>query len=137
MITVNWGTEPPSLDPGLAADTTSANILLNIMGPLVKLDENLKPSRRGREVETSEDGKTVTYMLRDDLKSSNGDPVTARDFVYSWKRTVSPELGAENAYEFYGIVGAQEYNSCDPRRMMRGARRQDGREGVDDRTLEV
>ena len=36
-ITVNWGTEPPSLDPGLATDTTSSNILLNIMDPLVKL----------------------------------------------------------------------------------------------------
>ena len=36
-ITVNWSTEPPSLDPGLATDTTSANILQNIMDPLVKL----------------------------------------------------------------------------------------------------
>ena len=34
VITVNWGTEPPSLDPGLATDTTSSNILLNIMDPL-------------------------------------------------------------------------------------------------------
>ena len=39
VITVNWGAEPPSLDPGLATDTTSSNILLNIMDPLVKLDE--------------------------------------------------------------------------------------------------
>ena len=43
VMTVNWGTEPPSLDPGLAADTTSANILFNIMESLVKLDEDLKP----------------------------------------------------------------------------------------------
>ncbi|HWG56019.1 MAG TPA: hypothetical protein VNT58_05790, partial [Gaiellaceae bacterium] len=43
VITVNWGTEPPSLDPGLASDTTSANILLNIMDPLVKLDDDLNP----------------------------------------------------------------------------------------------
>ena len=47
VITVNWGTEPPSLDPGLATDTTSANILLNIMDPLVKLDDDLNPSQRG------------------------------------------------------------------------------------------
>ena len=39
VFTVNWGSEPPSLDPGLASDTTSANILLNIMDPLVELDE--------------------------------------------------------------------------------------------------
>ena len=43
VITVNWGTEPPSLDPGLASDVTSANILLNIMDPLVKLDDDLNP----------------------------------------------------------------------------------------------
>src|ERR671925_100144 len=44
VITVNWGAEPPSLDPGLATDTTSSNVLLNIMDPLVKLDpKTLKP----------------------------------------------------------------------------------------------
>ena len=43
VITVNWGTEPPSLDPGLASDVTSANILFNIMDPLVKLDDDLNP----------------------------------------------------------------------------------------------
>ena len=37
IITVNWGTEPPSLDPGLASDTTSADVINNIMDPLVKL----------------------------------------------------------------------------------------------------
>ena len=103
MITVNWGTEPPSLDPGLATDTTSSNILLNIMDPLVKLDEDLKPVPSAAEsFETSEDGKTVTFKLRDDVKWTNGDPVTAQDFEYSWKRTVSPELAADYAYQFYG-----------------------------------
>jgi oligopeptide transport system substrate-binding protein len=117
VITVNWGTEPPSLDPGLATDTTSSNILLNIMDPLVKLGDDLQPVGSAAEsFETSDDGKTVTYVLRDDLKWTNGDPVTANDFEYSWKRTISPELGADYAYQFYGIVGAQEYNSCDPKK---------------------
>src|SRR5215213_6585948 len=116
-ITVNWGTEPPSLDPGLASDVTSANILLNIMDPLVKLDEDLNPVPSAAEsFETSDDGKTVTFHLRNDLKWTNGDPVTAEDYVYSWKRTVSPELGADYAYQFYGIVGAQDYNGCDPKK---------------------
>jgi len=87
VITVNWGTEPPSLDPGLATDVTSSNILLNIMDPLVKLDEDLNPVGAAAEsFETSDDGKTVTYHLRDGLKWTNGDPVTANDFEYSWKR---------------------------------------------------
>ena len=117
VITVNWGTEPPSLDPGLATDTTSANILLNIMDPLVRLDDDLNPVPAAAEsFETSDDGKTVTFVLRDDLKWTNGDPVTAGDFVYSWKRTISPELGADYAYQFYGIAGAQDYNGCDPKK---------------------
>jgi len=114
-ITVNWGTEPPSLDPGLATDTTSANILQNIMDPLVKLGPppGLKPIPSLAESWTESDGgKTVTFKLRDDGRWTNGDPVTANDFEYSWKRTISPELAADYAYQFNGIVGAQEYNSC-------------------------
>ena len=139
VITVNWGTEPPSLDPGLASDVTSANILLNIMDPLVILDEDLNPTPNAAEsFETSDDGLTVTFTLRDDLKWTNGDPVTAEDFEYSWKRTVSPELGADYAYQFYGIVGAQEYNSCDPKKddCAKLADKM-GVNAVDDKTLEV
>jgi oligopeptide transport system substrate-binding protein len=62
--------------------------------------------------DVSEDGKTVTYHLRSDGKWTNGDPVTAGDFVYSWKRTLSPDLAADYAYQLYGIVGAAEYNGC-------------------------
>jgi oligopeptide transport system substrate-binding protein len=139
VITVNWGTEPPSLDPGLASDLTSANILLNIMDPLVKLDEDLNPvPAAAASFDTSEDGKTVTFVLRDDLKWTTGDPVTAQDFEYSWKRTVSPELAADYAYQFYGIVGAQEYSSCDPKKddcaALAGKM---GVKAVDDKTLEV
>ena len=139
VITVNWGSEPPSLDPGLATDTTSANILLNIMDPLVELDEDLNPVPAAAEsFETSEDGKTVTFVLRDDLKWTNGDPVTAGDFEYAWKRTVSPELGADYAYQFYGIVGAQDYNSCDPKKDDCAALADKmGVKAVDDKTLEV
>jgi oligopeptide transport system substrate-binding protein len=109
VITVNWGTEPPSLDPGLASDTTSADVISNIMDPLVKLDEDLNPVPNLAESwETSEDGKTVTFTLRDDGRWTNGDPVTAADFEWSWKRTISPDLAADYAYQFFGIVGAAE-----------------------------
>ncbi len=139
VITVNWGTEPPSLDPGLATDTTSNNILLAIMDPLVKLDDDLKPVGSAAEsFSTSDDGLTVTYVLKDGLKWTNGDPVTAGDFEYSWKRTLSPELGADYAYQFYGIVGAQEYNGCDPKKDDCAALADKvGVNAVDDKTLEV
>ena len=113
VITINWGTEPPSLDPGLATDTTSADVLLNIMDPLVKLGDDLEPvPNLAKSWDVSQDGKTVTFHLRDDGRWTNGDPVTAHDFEWSWKRTISPELAADYAYQFFGIVGASEYNSC-------------------------
>jgi len=111
-ITIAWGAEPPSLDPGLATDTTSSNVLLNIMDPLVKLDpKTLKPVPSLAQ-RWDVKGANVTFHLRHDGKWTNGDPVTAQDFVYSWLRTLSPGLGADYAYQFYAIKGAQEYNGC-------------------------
>jgi oligopeptide transport system substrate-binding protein len=115
VLRMGWGAEPPSLDPGLATDTTSSNVLLAIMDPLVKLNPDTleaEPSL-AESWDISDDGKTVTFHLRSDGKWTNGDPVTASDFVYSWKRTLSPELAADYAYQLYGIQGAAEYNSCE------------------------
>ena len=113
-MTIAWGAEPPSLDPGLATDTTSSNVLLNIMDPIVRLDPKTNEAvpSLAESWDVSEDGKTVTYHLRQDGKWTNGDPVTASDFVYSWKRTLSPELAADYAYQLYGIEGAIDYNGC-------------------------
>jgi oligopeptide transport system substrate-binding protein len=135
-ITVNWGAEPPSLDPGLATDTTSSNILLNIMDPLVRLGPNLEPVPTLAESwDTSSDGKTVTFHLRHDGKWTNGDPVTAQDFEYSWKRTDSPDLAADYAYQFFGIVGAAEYNACT--KNCDALKDKMGVKAIDDYTLQV
>jgi len=112
VLRMAWGAEPPSLDPGLATDTTSSNVLFNIMDPLVKLDENLEPQPSLAE-SFEQNGTTVTYKLRTDGRWSNGDPVTAKDFEYSWKRTLDPALGADYSYQLYGIKGAEEYNTCE------------------------
>jgi oligopeptide transport system substrate-binding protein len=135
-ITVNWGTEPPSLDPGLATDTTSGNILLNVMDPLVKLDESLKPvPNLAQSWSLGADRKTITFKLRPDGRWTNGDPVTAGDFEYSWKRTISPELAADYAYQFNGIVGAEAYNSC--KASCAALRAKVGVKALDARTLRV
>jgi oligopeptide transport system substrate-binding protein len=113
VLKVAIGAEPPNLDPGLATDTTSADIITNIMDPLIKLGPSpaLRPlpnaaaSWRVR-------GKTVTINLRRNVRWTNGQPTTAGDYVWSWLRTISPELGADYAYQFYGIKGAQAYNEC-------------------------
>jgi oligopeptide transport system substrate-binding protein len=135
VITVNWSTEPPSLDPGLATDTTSSNIIYNLMDPLVKLEgEDLEPTPALAESWDVE-GSTVTFHLRDDGKWTNGDPVTAEDFEWAWKRTISPELAADYAYQFSGIKGADDYNSCEEN--CDALREKVGVEAVDDRTLRV
>ena len=136
VITYNWGTEPPSLDPGLATDTTSSDVITNIMDPLVKLGEDLEPVPNLAESwDVSSDGKTVTFHLRGDGRWTNGDPVTAEDFEWSWKRTISPDLAADYAYQFFGIVGASEYNSCE--KNCNALRDKVGVRAVDERTLEV
>jgi len=109
------GAEPPSLDPGLATDTTSSNILLNIMEPLVKLGP--APELKALPAAASSwtvKGKVVNIKLNPAVRWTNGQPVTSADYVYSWLRTISPELGADYAYQFYGIQGAEAYNGCDP-----------------------
>ena len=106
------------------------------MDPLVKLGADLEPVPNLAESwDMSADGKTVTFHLRSDGEWTNGDPVTAEDFEWSWKRTVSPELAADYAYQFFGIVGASEYNSC--KQNCAAMRDKMGVNAVDERTLEV
>jgi ABC-type oligopeptide transport system substrate-binding subunit len=136
VININWGAEPPSLDPGLATDTTSGDVITNIMDPLVKLDKDLQPvPSLAKSWTVSDDGKTVTFKLRDDGRWTNGDPVTAQDFEWSWKRTISPDLAADYAYQFFGIAGAAEYNACKDN--CDALRDKVGVKALDDHTLRV
>src|SRR4051812_14428912 len=115
VLRMSIGAEPPSLDAGLATDTTSASILFNIMDPLVRLGPApaLK-AEPGAAKSWTVKGATVTLNLDPKVRWSNGAPTTANDYAYSWLRTISPELGADYAYQFFGIKGAEAYNSCDP-----------------------
>ena len=63
--------------------------------------------------EVSPDGRTYTFTMRKDAQWSNGDPVTADDFAWSWRRTLHPETGGKYAYQLYYLAGAQEYNTAD------------------------
>ena len=106
------------------------------MDPLVKLDKDLEPiPNLAKSWTVSDDGKTVTFKLRDDGRWTNGDPVTAQDFEWSWKRTISPELAADYAYQFFGIVGAAEYNAC--KENCDALRDKVGVKALDDHTLQV
>ena len=60
--------------------------------------------------EISNDGKSYTFFIRENALWSNGDPVTADDFVWSWKRMLSPLMASEYAYQLFTIKNAKEYN---------------------------
>lgn len=85
-----------TMDPSIATDEASFNFLAATTEGLYRLDENAKITEgiaTGHEV--SEDGLTWTFTLREDATWGNGDPVTAHDFVYAWRRAVNPDTGSE------------------------------------------
>jgi oligopeptide transport system substrate-binding protein len=96
----------PSMDPSMATDEYGFQFLGATMEGLYRLDENAQPVE-GIAVshETSEDGLTWTFKLREDAKWENGDPVTANDFVYAWQRAVNPDTGSEyGPYMMAGVI---------------------------------
>lgn len=102
--------EPPSLNPGLAEDTTSSAILINVFEGLTVSDAEGKPTPGMAEKwEISPDKKTYTFHLRD-AKWSNGDPVVAGDFEYAWKWALNPDNLSAYSSIFYPIKGAQAYH---------------------------
>ncbi len=106
------GNEPPTLDWTLATDSVSFNILTNLMEGLTQYNANLEAVPAVAERwEFSKDGKTITYYLRGDVLWSDGQPVTAEDFEYSWKRLLNPTTAAQYAYFLFDIENAYEYNS--------------------------
>jgi oligopeptide transport system substrate-binding protein len=108
VLHIDLATDPPTLDPTKAQDSVSIEVLQAITRPLVYFDKDLKVVPAIAEKwEFSADGKTLTYHLRD-AKYSNGDPIVAADFVYSWKRLVDPRLAAPYNYIATEIAGAPE-----------------------------
>jgi oligopeptide transport system substrate-binding protein len=138
VLRVDWSEDDGSLEPGQIGFATE-NVLMNIMDPLVKLTPDLRPvPNLAQSWDVSADGLTVTFHLRDDGRWTNGDPVTAHDFEWSWLRTISPVRAADWAYLFYGISGAEKYNTCDPaQRSCVPLRESVGVSAVDDHTLQV
>ncbi len=107
--------EMPSADLSVATDTISFSALNNVYEGIYRLDKDSVPQPAGAaaKAEVSEDGLTYKIKLREDAKWSNGDPVTAADYVYSWQRTVAPETASEYASMFAVIKNGTEVNAGD------------------------
>ena len=100
---------PRSLDPLLLTDVPAQWVVDDLFEGLTSfdIDGNLIPGV-ARSWDTSPDGRTWTFHLRPEARWSNGDPVTAADFVYAWRREVDPKTGAEYAQSLAPLRNAMD-----------------------------
>ena len=125
-------TEPTDLDPHVISSQQDANITMGLFEGLTQYDaRNAQPAPAVAERwETSADGLTWTFHLRKNAKWSNGAPVTAHDFVFAYRRILTPSLAAEYASLLYVLKNGHAFNGgkiTDPTQI--GAR------AADDHTL--
>ena len=111
-IVINMSAEPKTMDPTLNSLSAVSVYIIHAFEGLTKLDSN--NNVRGGMAESwdiSEDGLKYTFHLRTNAKWSDGKPVTANDFEYSWKRAVHPIVAAEYSYMMEVIKNAKEINA--------------------------
>jgi oligopeptide transport system substrate-binding protein len=106
------GDEPQDLDPHTVQGTPEHKIFLSLFEGLLSRNPDGQEPLPGvaERWETSADNLVYTFHLRENARWSNGDPVTASDFVGSYKRMLTPELGAQYAYMLYMMAGAEDYH---------------------------
>ena len=129
-ITIALRTEPPQLDYTRATDTSSFVVLFHTVEGLLTYDDNMAliPGVAER-YEIREDG--ATFWLREDSRWSNGQPVTAHDFVFAWRRVQDPATASAYAFIMYPVKNAEAINRGELPKETLGVR------AVGDRILEV
>lgn len=134
VLNIMLETEVQSLDPQVATDGTSFEVMANFIDGLMQMDaEGAAVPAMAESYEISEDGKTYTFHLRE-AKWSNGESVTAQDFVFGWQRAVDPATASEYSYmlsDIGQVVNAAEIIAGDKPVTDLGIT------AVDDKTLEV
>ncbi len=112
VLVFNLGSEPPTLDPALCTDNASSTVINQIFEGLAqrKPGGGVEPAV-AEDWDISPDGTEYTFYLRDGVTWTNGDPVTAHDFEYAWKRVLDPRTASDYSYQLYYLKGAVEANS--------------------------
>jgi oligopeptide transport system substrate-binding protein len=132
-LNVHIDVEVASMDPQIATDGTSFEVIADTTDGLYELDADGNPvPALAESVDKSADGLTLTYHLRD-AKWSNGTPVTAKDFVFAWRRAVNPVTASEYAF----IVGIAGIKNADAVSSGEKPLEELGVTAVDDKTLKV
>lgn len=125
--------EVSSIDPAIATDKVSFGVLNQIYEGIYRVDKDNKavPAGAVDMAKVSDDGLVYEVELRDDAKWSNGDAVTAHDYVYGWQRVVNPDTGAEYGYLFESVKNGAEIleGKKDPKEL--------GIEAIDDTHLKI
>ena len=124
--------DPPTLDPHLSGDTTSAGVVVEIYSGLVALNTELQlvPDIAERW-EISEDGKTYTFYIRENARFQDGKPITASDFKWSLERAASPETASPVADTYLSdIIGVDDVLEGETTDIA-------GVRVIDDRTLQI
>lgn len=125
-------TDPATLDHHKTSTVAEANLIRDLYDGLVveAADGSVVPGA-AESWEVSEDNLTYTFHLREDARWSNGDPVTAEDFVFAYRRIMDPATAAGYASILYPIQNAEAINTGEMETSELGAR------AVDERTLEI
>jgi oligopeptide transport system substrate-binding protein len=107
-VRINLESEPSTLNPSKARDLASVNIIRILFEGLTHINQaDMAELALAKSVAISEDLKTYTFHLRESFWS-NHDILTAHDFVYAWKKILSPDFPGDSAYQLYVIRGAKE-----------------------------
>ncbi len=110
LVFIN-GVEPETLDPAYITGQPEGRLAGALFEGLTRFDEKGEPVPGVAESwEISENGTRYTFQLREDAVWSNGDPVTASDFVASWRRTLAPATASDYASLMFPLMGAQAIN---------------------------
>ena len=145
-INVCIASEPDNIDPALNSAVDGATLIIHTFAGIAKWEQAddgsfiIAPDcvKELVEGEENEDGTvTYTYELRDDLTWSDGEPVTADDFVFAWNRAAGPELAADYNYMFEVVDGYDEMWEADANDELVNPDAKLNVKAVDDQTLEV
>ena len=134
-LNVMLETPVEALDPQQAVDGTSFEVIADYTDGLYQMDKDGEAvPALAADTQISEDGLSYTFKIRDDAKWSNGDPVTAQDFVFAWQRAVDPKVASEYAYMLSDV--GQIKNAAE---IIAGKKDKSelGVTAVDDKTLKV
>lgn len=152
VLRYNMGADPRYMDPVLMTDLVAFTAENQMFEGLVRITAKGTVAGMAAKWDVLDNGAKYRFYLRDGLKWSNGDPITAEDFEFAWRRALDPKTAAEYAYQLYYIKGGEALNSVklkikgadgkeadnpDAEKQIAEAQKNLGVKVVDPKTLEV